>query len=123
MFVLTGSSITCEFTLPPDLLRVDVDENQISLVVQNLIINAKQAMPDGGVIEVTCTNINRKEHHLPQILKGDKYVQVTVKDHGHGVAEEKLGKIFDPYFSTKKEGKGTSFSFLKEYFPDLSQKI
>jgi PAS domain S-box-containing protein len=106
MFVLTGSNITCEFTLPPDLLRVDVDENQISQVVQNLIINAKQAMPDGGVIEVTCSNIDRKEHHLPQILKGDKYVQVTVKDHGHGVPEEKLGKIFDPYFSTKEEGSG-----------------
>jgi len=54
-----------------------VVENQISQVVQNLIVNAKQAMPDGGVIEATCTNINRKEHHLPQILKGDKYVQVT----------------------------------------------
>ena len=106
MFVLTGSNVTCEFTIPPDLWRVVVDGSQISQVVQNLIINAKQAMADGGVIEVTCANINRKDHHLLQMLKDDKYVQVTVKDNGHGIPEQQLGNIFDPYFSTKKEGSG-----------------
>ncbi|MCP4338171.1 MAG: PAS domain S-box protein [Desulfobulbaceae bacterium] len=106
MFVLTGSNITCDFSIPPDLWRVDIDAGQISQVVQNLIINAKQATAGGGFIEVTCININRKRDHLPQILKGNKYVQVTISDTGHGVPEEHLGKIFDPYFSTKKEGSG-----------------
>lgn len=110
MFVLTGSNITCKFNVPPDLWKVNIDSSQISQVVQNLIINAMQAMADngidGGIIEVTCTNINRKEDHFPQILKENKYVQVTVHDNGHGVPEEQLGKIFDPYFSTKIEGSG-----------------
>ncbi len=105
-FVLTGSNITCDFIIPSDLWRVDIDAGQISQVVQNLIINAKQAIAGSGLIVMTCTNINRKEDHLPQILKGNKYVQVTISDNGHGIPEEKLGKIFDPYFSIKKEGSG-----------------
>ena len=106
MFVLTGSNISCDFIIPSDLCRVDIDAGQISQVVQNLIINAKQAIVGGGSIEVTCSNINRKVDRFPQILKGNKYVQVTISDNGQGVPEEQLGKIFDPYFSTKKEGSG-----------------
>ncbi len=106
LFVLTGSNVTCDLSIPPDLWRVDVDASQISQVVQNLIINAKQAMVNGGVIEVTCENIYRKDYHYLQMLKGEKYVQVTVKDSGDGIPEEQLGKVFDPYFSTKKEGSG-----------------
>lgn len=105
-FVLTGSNITCEFTIPPDLWRVVVDESQINQVIQNLIINAKQAMPDGGVIKIICVNVKRKDQTFPELLKGERYVKVTVIDSGHGIPEDQLGKIFDPYFSTKNEGSG-----------------
>jgi CheY-like chemotaxis protein len=97
---------------------VEVDAGQISQVIQNLFINAGQAMPEGGVILTRCENaIISAEDALP--LRDGRYVKISVTDQGGGIPEEHLGKIFDPYFTTKKQGSGlglaSSFSIVKRH--------
>jgi PAS domain S-box-containing protein len=104
-FALTGSNVKGKFCLPDDLWDVEIDEDQISQVINNLVINANQAMPDGGIIKLKAQNIivNKKDN-LP--LKKDNYVKITIKDQGIGISGEHLHKIFDPYFTTKQKGSG-----------------
>ena len=105
-FVLRGSKIACNYQIPKDLWPVDIDTGQISQVIQNLILNACHAMPEGGVINISCTNIDdiTKESilNLPQA----KYVKITIRDTGVGIPEKFIDKIFDPYFTTKQQGSG-----------------
>ncbi len=105
-FVLHGSSVSCRFNIPFDLWLVDIDPGQISQVIQNLVINARQAMPEGGQIEINCANIVdiKSEYNLD--LPNITYIEITIQDNGCGVAEEYIEKIFDPYFTTKHEGSG-----------------
>ena len=104
-FGLTGSNIRCEFALQSDLWPVEIDESQISEVIHNLVINARQAMPGGGLLRVGGSNITMEERQaLP--LKPGKYVMLTVADQGSGIPGELLPRIFDPYFTTKKKGNG-----------------
>jgi PAS domain S-box-containing protein len=117
-FVLRGSNIKCELSIPDDLWLVDIDQGQINQVVSNLVINAQQAMPDGGIIEVTAENImSNAVNMLP--LQAQKYVRISIKDHGIGIQKENLQKIFDPYFTTKKGGSGlglaTCYSIMKRH--------
>ena len=102
---MSGSKVTCEFSLPDDLWWVEVDEGQIDQVINNMIINANQAMPGGGTIRVWAENvIVGAEEGLP--LKEGKYVKISIKDQGTGISKENLQNIFDPYFTTKQAGKG-----------------
>ena len=105
-FVLRGSKVACHYDIPGDLWPVDIDTGQISQVIQNLILNAIHAMPQGGDIHISCANIDdiTRESilHLPRV----KYVKITIKDTGTGIPEEFLDKIFDPYFTTKQQGSG-----------------
>ncbi len=117
-FALRGSRVRCCLHIPEYLWPVVVDEGQISQVLQNLVINAEQAMPDGGIIEVTVSNDSiLPSSDLP--LKPGNYVQVTVRDHGIGIPPDHLSKIFDPYFTTKQKGSGlglaTSYSIIKRH--------
>jgi PAS domain S-box-containing protein len=112
---LSGSKARCKLLLAEDLLSVEVDENQISQVFNNLLINADQAMPEGGTIIVRAENVTVDEGlSLP---KGD-YVKVTISDQGIGIPQNYLGKIFDPYFTTKQKGSGlglaTSYSIIRK---------
>jgi len=105
-FVLRGSKTACRYLFADDLWLVDIDRGQISQVVQNLILNGSQAMPVGGIIEVSCENLGSEDSAavgLPQ--KGD-YVMMKIKDNGVGIPGDHLDKIFDPYFSTKQQGSG-----------------
>jgi PAS domain S-box-containing protein len=117
-FALSGSRATCRFLLPDDLHPVDVDEGQFSQVINNLVINADQAMPGGGEMEISCANITlTEEQHLP--LPEGTYVRISVRDRGEGISEDILPHIFDPYFTTKKEGKGlglaTVYSIVRNH--------
>jgi PAS domain S-box-containing protein len=102
-FTLRGSSVISEMSLPSDLWRVEADSGQIGQVIRNLVLNAREAMPAGGMVRVTAEN---------QVFKGEtgislpdgNFVTVSIADQGGGIAEEILPKIFDPYFSTKQRG-------------------
>ena len=104
-FVLHGSNITCTYDFASDLHVVDIDSGQIGQVVQNIIINAKQAMPAGGVIKISCANTRGKKDPLLRD-NGGHYVKISIRDSGTGIDEQTLDRIFDPYFSTKPEGSG-----------------
>lgn len=123
-FVLSGSNVACIYNLSDDLWAVDVDPGQVSQVIQNLIINAKQAMPDGGTIEISCSNIDDKMQLLPATLKNEKYVQVKIKDNGVGIEPEILENIFEPYFTTKTTGSGLGLavchSIISKHKGDIS---
>ncbi len=119
-FALRGSNVRCEFKIAKKLWSTEIDEGQISQVINNVVINAKQAMPEGGIIEVNVENVVGMEHSdsgPPQ--KNSHHVEISVKDDGVGISTEHLQKIFDPYFSTKQNGSGlglaTSYSIVKNH--------
>lgn len=98
-FILRGSNINCNFNIPEDLWLVDIDRGQMSQVIQNIILNARQAMPGGGNILISCENITPR-------LSNTKFIKIIITDYGHGIPAALLDKIFDPYFTTSKEGSG-----------------
>lgn len=108
LFSLSGSNIRSELLINEELWPVEVDEGQISQVFNNLVLNAREAMPGGGIITVTADNIELAEAEVGD-LKGGRYVKVSVEDQGSGIPPEDFSRIFDPYFSTKERGaeKGT----------------
>jgi len=105
-FVLRGSNVRAEYHLPDDLWAVPMDTGQISQVVQNIILNAAQAMPDGGVVEISCRNVHQEDGEEDS---GD-YVSIVIRDHGTGIPPTLLDRIFDPYFTTKEKGHGLGLS-------------
>lgn len=117
-FALRGSNIKCKISIPESLWPAEVDEGQISQVINNLIINAKQAMPDGGIIEVSVKNIVLMEKQTHS-LKSGRYIKISIIDQGSGIPEDHLQKIFDPYFTSKVSGTGlglaTSYSIMKKH--------
>ncbi|WP_447971782.1 PAS domain-containing hybrid sensor histidine kinase/response regulator [Nitrospira sp. M1] len=120
-FVLTGSNVKCEFHITKELWTVEVDVGQISQVVQNLVINAMQAMPDGGTITVFGQNITIESESswTRGHLSVGHWVKVSFMDQGVGIQKEHVSKIFDPYFTTKPSGHGlglaTSSSIMKNH--------
>jgi signal transduction histidine kinase/sensor domain CHASE-containing protein/CheY-like chemotaxis protein len=117
-FVLRGSNVRCDFSLPDDLWPVEIDAGQMNQVFNNIIINADQAMPDGGIISVRAENTLVGQEELPN-LTGGRYVKVSIQDQGIGIPEANLGKIFDPYFTTKTKGSGlglaTVYSIIRQH--------
>lgn len=117
-FILRGSNVKCEVKKATNLWSVDADKGQISQVVNNLIINADQAMPDGGTIALNLKNNRVRHAEIPSLKAGD-YVCIEVKDEGIGISPENLKRIFDPYFTTKDEGNGlglaSSYSIVKSH--------
>jgi PAS domain S-box-containing protein len=117
-FALRGSRSVPELSLPDSLWSLEADKGQISQVINNLVINAQQAMPKGGAIKITAENTMIKaEHGIP--LEEGNYIKITVADQGIGIPKEHLDKIFDPYFSTKAAGRGlglaTSYSIIRNH--------
>jgi len=105
-FVLHGGNVACQFSIPGDLWLVDIDKGQISQVIQNIIINAKHAMPNGGHIQVSCANVSA-QFVTDIFLSGTgHYVKLNISDSGPGIPDSIIDKIFDPYFTTKPEGSG-----------------
>ncbi len=117
-FALRGSNVRCHFTIPADLWPVEIDEGQISQVINNLVINADQSMPEGGIIQVQAENVAvHLQQNIP--LPPGEYVKITIKDRGVGIPAKYLSKIFDPYFTTKQQGSGlglaTTYSIIKQH--------
>ena len=118
---LSGSNIKCKQRVADDLWTTEIDPSQISMVFQNILINAQQAMPNGGTITVKAENVlvgAESELEGASATK-PKYVRVTVSDTGSGISAENLSKIFDPYFTTKSKGTGlglaTSYAVIKKH--------
>ena len=118
-FALSGSRTDHRLRLADGLRMVEADEGQIGQVVQNLVLNAEQAMPMGGTIDITARNVSTAQKGLPAALKHGNYVQLSIKDSGVGIPEQYLSNIFDPYFTTKDKGSGlgltTSYSIIKNH--------
>ena len=104
-FVLRGTPVSCSYDFADDLRLVDVDTGQMSQVIQNIIINAQQAMPEGGNIEIQGVNVQEAAETLPCMHAGN-FVKVVIQDTGTGIPDTIVDKIFDPYFSTKQLGHG-----------------
>ncbi|PKL43641.1 MAG: hypothetical protein CVV41_07660 [Candidatus Riflebacteria bacterium HGW-Riflebacteria-1] len=105
MFALSGSAINCEFSIAEDLWAADFDKGQIEQTIDNLVINAQQAMPMGGKIFIQAQNIILTSgNHL--LLKPGNYLRISVKDSGIGMPAGIMQRIFDPFFTTKQKGNG-----------------
>lgn len=104
-FALSGSTISCEFNIADALSLCEFDKNQICQVIDNLVINAKQAMPSGGTINITAQNVTIREKNRGVVPEG-RWVKIAVVDHGIGISPENLSHIFDPFFTTKSKGHG-----------------
>jgi len=104
--VLSGSNVCYEFDVPPDLWMAEYNPNQIRQALTNVVLNAMEAMPKGGVVRASAKNVvfDRKRVDLTETIPAGKYVQLTIADHGAGIQPADLPKIFDPYFSTKEQG-------------------
>jgi PAS domain S-box-containing protein len=117
-FALHGSRVKCDFDLPTELWPVDADKGQIGQVVQNLVINAVQAMPEGGTIRIKAAN-EAVTAEAQRPLNPGNYVHISVSDAGTGIKAEHLARIFDPYFTTKQYGSGlgltTVYSIIRKH--------
>jgi PAS domain S-box-containing protein len=102
-FTLRGSPVEWKHYPAPDLRMAEVDESQIGQVIRNIVLNAREAMPEGGTVSVTATNVESTSSTNLSLPPGD-YVKVSFSDQGNGIPEDILPKIFDPYFSTKQRG-------------------
>jgi signal transduction histidine kinase/CheY-like chemotaxis protein len=104
-FVLRGLNVRCVVEMADDLWCVEADSGQLSQALHNLLINAAQAMGDGGKVTVRAVN-EMLEAGSPQMLPPGVYVKIIGEDQGCGIPPEILGRIFDPYFTTKSQGSG-----------------
>jgi CheY-like chemotaxis protein len=118
-FSLSGSNVKSEFFFPDDLWLVEYDEGQMSHAIKNIIINAVESMPDGGTIDVRAENFDNHSETPDSSLPfpEGKYAKISIRDQGIGIPEERLSKIFDPYFSTKEMGiqKGMGLGLATTY--------
>ena len=105
-FVLHGGTVACRYEIPEDLWLVDIDKGQMSQVIQNIILNARHAMPEGGEIDVRCQNIPGVVGRGGFVAGAGRTVKITIHDTGVGIPASIIDKIFDPYFTTKQEGSG-----------------
>lgn len=104
-FILRGSGVRSEFMLDNDLWCIEADAGQLSQVLNNILINASQAMPSGGVVRIKAQNEKFGAVNAVNMPAGD-YLKIVIEDHGCGIPPENLTKIFDPYFTTKPNGNG-----------------
>jgi len=120
-FALRGSNVRFEFYIPDDLWSVEVDIGQMNQVIQNLVINADHAMPEGGLIKIHCRNVSlpTDETINGQSRARGNFVKISIQDQGHGIPTEHLAKVFVPYFTTKQKGSGlglaTVYSIIKKH--------
>ncbi|MBL8028182.1 MAG: PAS domain S-box protein [Fibrobacteres bacterium] len=115
-FASSGGILRIESFISPNLPDIEADEGQIGQIIDNIIINAKQAMPNGGILKVSATNVKNGK---PPSIKADSCILLEFEDNGPGIPKEILGKLFDPFFTTKPTGSGlglsTVFSIVRKH--------
>ncbi|NIP37952.1 MAG: response regulator [Candidatus Dadabacteria bacterium] len=115
-FSSRGSNCKCKFVIQSDLCSIEADKGQISQVINNLVINSIQSMPDGGLINISAVN-KPASNKLGVIY--DNHVLIEIQDSGIGIDEKHMSKIFDPYFTTKQSGSGLGlanvYSIIKKH--------
>ena len=122
-FACRGSQVHCQTSLPDDLWAAEADPGQISQVLHNLVINAIQAMPSGGMVRIRGENLVMEAGNELAIDTG-RYVKISIQDEGIGISADHLSKIFDPYFTTKQLGSGlglaTAYSIIQSHCGHIS---
>jgi two-component system cell cycle sensor histidine kinase/response regulator CckA len=117
-FSLYGSNLRAEMDIPRELWKADVDSGQIEQVVNALVINAREAMPHGGVVRISARNAEMGDSPAA-LLRPGRYVKIAIEDRGCGIPDELASKIFDPYFTTKAIASGLglaiSYSIVKKH--------
>jgi PAS domain S-box-containing protein len=117
-FSLYGSNLRADIDIPVDLWKSEVDPGQIEQVVNALLLNAREAMPDGGTVRISAHNVVLEEKAGTPLPAG-RYIKVMIADRGEGIPEELATKIFDPYFTNKPTGSGLglsiSYSIVKKH--------
>ncbi len=117
-FNLSGSNIKLVTHFEDQLMRVKADKGQINQVISNMVINARHAMPDGGILTIFGQNVQLADNEVASLCQGN-YVKIVIQDNGIGISEQCISKIFDPYFTTKHTGSGmglaTVFSIIKKH--------
>lgn len=108
-FVTRGSRSRCAFSFAPDLANVEADPGQIAQVVENLVINADQAMSEGGTIRIDAATVDLEPANAFGLAPGP-YVRLAIADDGPGIEAADRARIFDPFFTTKAEGSGLGLS-------------
>ncbi len=118
-FALSGSTSDCRFDIESELWPVDADEGQLSQVIHNIVLNADQAMPGGGVISVMARNRDLGDAPAARVPGSGRWIEIVIQDAGRGIPEEVLPRIFEPYFTTKTTGSGlglaTSYAIVKNH--------
>ncbi|MCB1400042.1 MAG: PAS domain-containing protein, partial [Rhodobacteraceae bacterium] len=114
---LVGEKVRLSLTHDPDLRLIRADKRQLEQVIMNLVVNARDAMPEGGEIRIETTNRRFGEDQKRDrvTLPAGDYVLVTVSDGGVGIPADKIGKIFEPFFTTKRTGEGTGLGLSTAY--------
>lgn len=114
---LIGEHIRLETRLDKRIGSVEVDRSQLEQVIMNLVINARDAMPEGGdlLIETSCRDVSNDVRWHRQHPNCDQVIMLAVQDSGNGIDEQFLPKIFEPFFTTKEEGKGTGLGLATVY--------
>ncbi len=122
-FALSGSSVSCRFDIEPLLHDCNFDKHQVGQVIDNIVINAVQAMPKGGTLFVSAANVLVRAGEYPSLPEGE-YVRLSFRDQGTGISPAILTRIFDPFFSTKPSGTGlglaTSYSIVRQHAGHIS---
>jgi len=118
-FALSGARSSYHLVVDDGLWLTEADEGQIGQVIQNIVLNADQAMTKGGRVEIVARNVLVPGERAPQGLQKGKHIKISIMDSGAGIPDHYIGKIFDPYFTTKEQGSGlglaTSYSIIKNH--------
>jgi CheY-like chemotaxis protein len=111
LFAVRGSNVRCQFEFPDDLWPAHVDAGQIGQVIHNLVINADQVMPEGGIIAISGNNTDvEPDGHFK--LPPGQYIRIMIQDQETGIKKEHLNRIYDPYFTTKQKGSGLGLTIV-----------
>ena len=118
-FALSGSRSVCRIKADKNLWNADADPGQTGQVIQNIVLNANEAMPGGGVVDIAIDNADVPAGSKPSLPEGGRFIRVVIRDSGVGIPAQCLPMIFDPYFTTKQKGSGlglaTSYSIVRNH--------